>query len=276
MKTIMDYKEKYEEALERARMLKNQHPTRSESDLIDAIFPELAESEDERIRKEMVEFLDEVWHLGRNTNFDRWDKADCSDWIAYLEKQKDEAKRQFDLGVQAGREEALYEMEKHKEQKPAEQIHNEGYVKGVEDAFHRVNEAKVILKKLEKEKHQPAEWSEEDDDYLSAVKRAVYDYFCEGYAEELYGWLKALPERFNLSPKQEWSEEDEKIWKDIFDLCNRFGYDDACRLLKSISRKSWKPSEAQMQWLESAVKLSTDKPYIHGIIISLYEQLKRL
>ena len=38
----------------------------------------------------------------------------------------------------------------------------------------------------------------------------------------------------------------------------------------------WKPSEEQMQWLESAAKLSTDKPRIHGIIISIYEQLKRL
>lgn len=38
----------------------------------------------------------------------------------------------------------------------------------------------------------------------------------------------------------------------------------------------WKPSEEQMDWLESAVKLSIDKPHIHGIIISLYEQLKRL
>ena len=48
------------------------------------------ESEDERIRKELVEFLDEVWHLGKNTNFDRWGKADCADWMAYLEKQKEQ------------------------------------------------------------------------------------------------------------------------------------------------------------------------------------------
>ena len=34
------------------------------------------------------------------------------------------------------------------------------------------------------------------------------------------------------------------MWQDIFDLCNRFGYDDACRKLKSL-RPSWKPSEEQ-------------------------------
>ena len=50
------------------------------------------------------------------------------------------------------------------------------------------------------------------------------------------------------------------------------------KLLKySAEQKStWKPSEEQMNWMESAVKLSTDKPHIHGIIISLYDQLKRL
>lgn len=52
----------------------------------------------------------------------------------------------------------------------------------------------------------------------------------------------------------QWSEEDERIWKDIFELCNRFGYGDACRLLKSISRKSWKPSEEQMEALMLAIE----------------------
>lgn len=60
-------------------------------------------------------------------------------------------------------------------------------------------------------------------------------------------------------------------------------YQSAIDWLKSLRPDSykncnsrWKPSEEQMDWLESAVKLSIDKPHIHGIIISLYEQLKRL
>lgn len=47
------------------------------------------------------------------------------------------------------------------EQKPVEKledIHNRGYVKGVKDAYNNVNEAKVILKKLEKENPKPVEW----------------------------------------------------------------------------------------------------------------------
>lgn len=49
--------------------------------------PELKESEDEKIRKDLITFLDEIWHLGKNANFDKWDKSDCSNWIAWLEKQ---------------------------------------------------------------------------------------------------------------------------------------------------------------------------------------------
>ena len=43
-----------------------------------------------------------------------------------------------------------------------------------------------------KEEQKSAERSVEDEDYLEDVKTAVYDYFDEGYAEELYNWLKFL------------------------------------------------------------------------------------
>ena len=56
-------------------------------DLKEEMFPELKEDEDEKIRKDLITFLDEIWHLGKNGNFDKWDKCDCSNWIAWLEKQ---------------------------------------------------------------------------------------------------------------------------------------------------------------------------------------------
>ena len=56
--------------------------------LIFRIFPELCKSEDDKIREEIVEFLDSIWHLGKNANLGKWDKCDCSKWICWLEKQK--------------------------------------------------------------------------------------------------------------------------------------------------------------------------------------------
>lgn len=82
-----DYKKKYEEALERARDMLSYKEVRHED--IEYLFPELKESEDERTRKEIIEFLDDIWHLGKNANLEKWDKCDCSKWICWLEKQKE-------------------------------------------------------------------------------------------------------------------------------------------------------------------------------------------
>ena len=78
----------------------------------------------------------------------------------------------------------------------------------------------MILDWLEKQKEQkPAEWSEKDILTLDSIISIVEDWESEQSEEEkeYYGatqksdFLKSLPERFNLQPKQEWSEEDEKI-----------------------------------------------------------------
>ena len=53
------------------------------NEALEFLIPELKESEDEKIRKDLITFLDEIWHLGKNANFDKWDKSDCSNWIAW-------------------------------------------------------------------------------------------------------------------------------------------------------------------------------------------------
>lgn len=86
----MEQEKRYNKALERARK-ELQACGSTDCDAyrqIVRIFPELAESEDERIRKHLIEFLSDLSKLGKNTNFDRWSKADCANWIAWLKKQK--------------------------------------------------------------------------------------------------------------------------------------------------------------------------------------------
>lgn len=69
----MDYKKAYEAALERAR----------QGLPINEVFPELKESEDERIRKNCIHFLElqKIHHA---------DTSEIDDCIAYLEKQKEQ------------------------------------------------------------------------------------------------------------------------------------------------------------------------------------------
>ena len=78
-----DYQQKYKEALERAKkMMESKRKVVVEKQALETIFPELAESEDERIRKALV------WHLKADVDFvsNGVTKAEC---IAYLEKQKE-------------------------------------------------------------------------------------------------------------------------------------------------------------------------------------------
>lgn len=76
--------------------------------------------------------------------------------------------------------------------------------------------ARYFLEHLTEPK--PAEWSKEDERMLSRCVKSIEtskqfadsNTFNEAKDKEKE-WLKSLPERLNLQPKQEWSEEDEKI-----------------------------------------------------------------
>ena len=76
----MNYEKKYKEALERARQF-SEHPLQEDSsNIVEYIFPELRESENERTRKEIISFL-QLPHkqfVGERKQ---------EKWIAWLEKQ---------------------------------------------------------------------------------------------------------------------------------------------------------------------------------------------
>lgn len=125
--------------------------------------------------------------------------------------------------------------------------------------------------------------------------------------ETFSSWLRCLPERFNLSPKQEWSEEDEEMLEyvigDVNDAKQLFTTKAAINLcdkeiawLKSLrpqyhgdvtmteaykmgfeagKASSWKPSEEQMDSLCDTI--ANTKGYSYSIYLpELYEQLKKL
>lgn len=84
----MDYKEKYKQALERAKESLNDGTiSQNTIDYLYGILPELKESEDEKIRKALI------WHLTRVDNeiplgaYHSIDGVEIKDMIAWLEKQ---------------------------------------------------------------------------------------------------------------------------------------------------------------------------------------------
>lgn len=69
----MDYEKKYKKALERAK----------KGECLENIFPELKESEDDKIRKGLIQHLQEL----RKSHVNLMTKDTYDSWIAWLEKQ---------------------------------------------------------------------------------------------------------------------------------------------------------------------------------------------
>ena len=78
-----------------------------------------------------------------------------------------------------------------------------------------------------------------------------------------------------------WSEEDEKMLVDCFNILHRSDYptDKVTKTvdwLKSIKDKyTWKPSDEQIELLEALVE-DNNQRYFYTTLNSLYEQLKKL
>lgn len=93
------YKKKYDEALERARKLKenpqsvfNEYSPKEEDTICDYIFPELKESEDEKIRKELIEHVKDqqssfISAPDCRDKYEEEENDKYNSWIAWLEKQ---------------------------------------------------------------------------------------------------------------------------------------------------------------------------------------------
>lgn len=91
----MDYEQKYKEALERAAKLRVQNPFDTVGQMVEHIFPELKESEDERIRKKVIEVLKlnikgAESQMQASRGVDRcFEIYACNKVIAWLEKQEE-------------------------------------------------------------------------------------------------------------------------------------------------------------------------------------------
>lgn len=89
----MDFKKAYEDALERAKGIYNENPSSSTAKFVcGQIFPEIKESEDERIRKDIIVYLsNELYNVEQLTP--RTNEFEA--WIAYLERQKEQQPKEL-------------------------------------------------------------------------------------------------------------------------------------------------------------------------------------
>ena len=114
-----------------------------------------------------------------------------------------------------------------------------------------------------------SEWSEEDEytlgDAITAVDMMLTDSFQDSHPNLFKAlliakdFLKSLPERFNLPPKQEWNEEDKHKLQQAINTLDNCGYTVLVNWFKSLPERfnlqpNWKPSEEQMWALDVALE----------------------
>ena len=100
----------------------------------------------------------------------------------------------------------------------------------------------------------------------------------EKFVEQVDNWLKSLKER--VQPKQEWSEEDEKMLQSILDEYKSMSIEKRNWLKSLRPQTTWKPSDEQMEALKHAINCysgisptNTEEVYTLEI---MKEQLKKL
>lgn len=340
------YEKKYNEALKDMKAI---YPNlKGDAKLaMEHAFPELAESEDEKTRKGLIDFVN---HYRHNTDLTSEQAEWCKKALTWLEKQKeqkpiteskrlanevieyltrcgyspvlkdDSEKEHFHIDIPRHEDDfwhseeykhcrsvlgeyymegdyggdiyTLYIWRSKKEQKPREieweDAETLAYIRDIlKKYFLRSEEFEDIDKWLTEHyiEQKPAEWSEEDSLHLTnAVLSAEKEWGTESCTAK---WLKLLPERFNLQPKQEWNTHDKAIVNSIVCCLDGQFVTEAARKLALewfnkhrrdfLNSPSWKPSEEQMNAL-NALNCHGNLSYIgqQNQLISLYNDLKKL
>lgn len=344
MKQEKDYKKLYEEAIERAeKSLRAANDIGK--DVVEFIFPQLAESEDERIRKviklALIASEEELSAFYSTHNITR---KECTDWLERQKEQKPcedsgtdgDIMQYIEEGEKRGIKEVISFPEKYglqKEQKPMERSKEYAdcisliikYFEGksenedtnfadkkvfkrwarVLDEDSKINSVTIDGKPVPT-KEQSVDisagvpWSKEDESILNNI--IAYKYLNVDDLE----WIKNLPKRFGLQPKQEWSEGVKNRLFKIAEYLKYKGYEDDAEFIESLhpqpkvdsveyergflagqgSIQHWKPTDEQYYALRDAIiKLDADDsdarfpweglPTLHSLANDLFELRKK-
>ena len=192
---------KYEDALGKARQIKHDIETMGckaiDIDMLEVIFPELGESEDERIRKHLIEIVETYWG---KTN----DPGKAAD-LAYLEKQKEQkpSTPKFRIGdVMRTKQEAAKGI-------------TDGLpvIVSVDDNYYYCTNEKIPISEQDEYefppmnvRQKPAEWSKEDEKLMEDIIFAIREFWYEKDAKRMIDKLKSLRPQPHWKPSAEQME----------------------------------------------------------------------
>lgn len=196
----MDYKKSYEDALERAKGIYNENPSSSTAKFVcGQIFPEIKESEDERIRKELLEYFHDLQLI---SDCDFSPSFTIDDILAYLEKLKEQKPKMIQWTGKNLKEVIDFTGKSPRFDEWFKSWEDfENYVHSHEDilklfcedgSHYEVPVGSWIVKtpdgfnvpSLSKFVQKPAEWSEEDEDILDSLIRL----YSKEYSADAWPW----------------------------------------------------------------------------------------
>ena len=260
----MDYEKKYKEALERAKsLIGDTIIEESGQHIAEVIFPELAESEDEKIRKAIHIYLD--WLDGRKDYQPKGDYT-IKDMLAWLEKQGEQ--KPADKVEPFDKYEGLTDFERTLADICigwiGEELGWKQYIKDNADVL-----LKIAVEKFNSVQDVPFEqksaWSEEDEVKINRIVACLENLNVADNDILLkdVDWLKSLKDRVQPQPNQEWSEEDEKIAKTII---NEFEQSSEWYCANGLTKEdciAWVNKQMHTKWSEE------DKKKVNNLYVLL-------
>ena len=246
----------YDGLIERLKDLKFAYRFSPLSDTIEEMFPELRESKDERIRKEIIAFIT-YYHTGQGNSV-KYNE----DWIAWLEKQGEPLDKI---------------AERARTEKQRVLLTETNGAANIDWDTRSLRDVKLLLeygldyiKKLEKQGEQKPNPCDGCVNRKGCIN-------CEN------GELKETEQ------KPAWSEEDEKMIRGLIVICDEwttrhsFYPIENCEIEKLKNwlyslkeRYTWKPNDEQMKALEYQVHSTFEGSWQYKASKELLEQLKKL
>lgn len=289
----------YDEALAIAKQVINNNCSEVEKLCLECVLPELKESDDERIRKGLIQHLKELRNWKAGTMSPIKVPAHYDAWITYLEKQND-ANKEYWRGYREGKQEILDKYAEIEKQK--ECLVDDSKTSASEDEKIR----KSIIRLLQvggymspEEKNNAFAYLEKQKDLF---KDGVGHYFYDGnttYFIDAPAMLKSLHPKKNISygelplvsiDHMEGLDTDfeKQVGAVIASAMNRehqftseYVKWTAQQLMESAKDKlcikpRWKPSKEHFQGLRRAITKAEKGSYAWNSLTDLYEQLKKL
>lgn len=214
----------YNKLLEKARKVYAECVTNAEKRKLESVFPELAESEDEKIRKEILEYIDKA--------------TGCKEWVAWLEKQGEHKKFRdsIQVGDKVTRNEDGMLVNFSQLNRVAKKNEKQGEQKSVLPGFEEqegvagrdyipVEWVEAIENygkwKIVKVNEQKPTWNDEDEKILGKCIDAASGYYSPEDKQSMKNWLKSLKPQPHWKPTEEQIEAVKRAAKDVFEFSSR-------------------------------------------------------